>query len=272
MAKCYAIVGDAQTPYHDPAALDVCGQILADCKPDELIINGDWLDLRTCGTLPQNAKNLRVVSEMKQEIAIGRERLHTFVKGVKPKKSRMTSGNHEWRLERMLTRDRQIAQLMEIVEIGDAISMTRILDLEKLGMQWVGQYPKGMWLDPNLPPDENVWIEHGTAARKEPGQSVMATMRDKWSSAVVGHCEKLCLLWTRKNGRDFFGIESGNLSLLAEPGKGDGIYFGVPHSTPEAMNHRQGFTLIYREGSQWHPEILKIRDGKAFFQGKLYKA
>lgn len=271
MAKTYAIIGDAQTPYHDPAALDVAGQICEAAKLDELIINGDWLDLRTAGSHPQNSKSLRVVGEMKQEIAIARERLHTFVKGIKAKRRRMTSGNHEWRLERLLTRDRQIAQLMEIVEIGDAISMTTILGLKEIGVEWIGQYPKGCWLDPGLPAEENVWVEHGTTARKEAGQSVGAIMRDMWSSAVVGHCHRLCLVWTRKNGRDFFGIESGSMSITGEPGKGDDLYFGIPHSTPEKMNHRQGFSIIYRDGGQWHPEIIKIRDGKAHFAGKLYK-
>jgi hypothetical protein len=270
--KCYAIVGDAQTPYHDPRALDVCGQICADAKLDLLVINGDWGDFRTAGSHPQNSKSLRVVGEMKQELAISRERLHTFVKGIKPKKSKMTSGNHEWRLERLLTRDRAIAQLMEIAEIGEAISMPSIFKLKDIGMEWVGQYPRGFWLEPGLPAEENVWVEHGMTARQKGGYTVTGVMEKRWSSAVVGHCEKLALVWTRKNGRDFFGIESGNLSLIAEPGKGDDIYFGTPHSTPEYMDHRQGFTLIYRDGGQWHPQILKIRDGKCHFNGKLYKA
>jgi hypothetical protein len=272
MAKVYGIVGDVQTPYHDARALSVCGQICADAKLDELIINGDWLDLRKAGTHPQNSKSLRIVGEMRQEIAIGRERLHTFVKGVKPKKSRMTSGNHEFRLERMLTRDQSIAQLLEIVEIGEAISMTSILKLDAIGMKWVGQYPKGCWLDPQLAAEDNVWVEHGLSARAKAGYTVSSVMDKRWSSAVIGHCEKLCLLWARKNGRCFFGIESGNLSCIGEPGLGDGIYFGVPHSTPEYMDHQQGFTIIYRDGGQWHPQIVKIRDGKAWFNGRFYKS
>lgn len=270
--KAYGIIGDVQTPYHDPRALDVAGQICADAKLDELIINGDWLDLRRAGTHPQNSKNLKVVSELRQEIAIGRERLHTFVKGIKAKKKRMTSGNHEYRLERMLTRDVQIAQLLEIAEIGEAISMPSILKLNEIGMAWIGQYPEGCWLDPQLAPEENVWIEHGLLVRSKPGYTVSAVMEQRWSSAVIGHCERLALVWTRKNGRDFFGIESGNLSLIGEPGLGDDIYFGTPHSTPHYMNHRQGFTLIFRDGGQWFPFIVKIRDGKAWWNGKLYRS
>jgi hypothetical protein len=270
--EVHGIIGDVQVPYHDPRALDVAGQILCDAGLTSLTINGDWLDIRKGGTHPQNAKSLQVVSDMRTELKIGRERLHTFVKAIPAKKRRMTSGNHEWRLERMLTRDQHVAQLLEIKEIGDAISMTNILKLDALKMEWIGQYPRGFWLEPGLPPEENVWIEHGMKASQKAGYTVSSVMEQRWSSVVIGHCEKLAMVWNRKNGRDFFGIESGNLSLLAEPGKGDDIYFGIPHSTPEYMNHRQGFSIIYRDGGQWHPQIIKVREGKAFFNGKLYKS
>ncbi len=271
MADIHGIVGDVQCPYHDPRALEVAGQILVDAKLTHLWINGDWGDFRTLGTHPSNSKSLQVVTEMRAELKTTRERLHSFVKPIRAKKKKMLSGNHEWRLERTLTRDPKVAQLLEIAEIGEAIEMPSLFKLKDIGMEWVGQYPKGCWLDPGLPAEDNVWIEHGMSARAKGGYTVSGVMEKRWSSAIVGHCEKLALVWTRKNNRDFFGIEGGNLSLIAEPGKGDDIYFGLPHSTPEYMDHRQGFTIIYRDGGQWHPQIIKIRDGRAHWNGKLYK-
>lgn len=269
--ECFGVWNDQQHPYCDLRAFNVAIQILADAKLDKLVYNGDWNDFRSISRYPVFNKDPKLFSEMKAELKVNRERLHTAHKAINPKKAVWTDGNHEWRVMRAFEKMPSALQILEIAEVGDALSTPSLLGLDKLGIKYVGAYPAGCWLKDGLPPEENVWIEHGMTARAKGGYTVTGVMEKRWSSAIVGHCEKLALVWTRKNGRDFFGIENGNISCIAEPGLGEGIYGGLPHSVPEYMDHRQGFSVIYRDGGQWHPQLIKIRDGKAHFNGKLYK-
>lgn len=267
-----AVIGDTQIPYHDPRAFDVCGQILSDAKLDMLIYNGDWADFRAISRYPQRNKDPRLFSELRAEILTAKERLATFHKSVKPKKAKFTSGNHEWRIERVFTSDPKVTQVLDIAEVGEAVSIESLFEMKKLGIKFIGQYPKGCWLHDGLEPERNVWIEHGMGARKEAGYWITNLMRDRWASVVVNHCEKLAIVWKRALGKSYFGIENGNLSIIAEPGKGDDIYTGIPHSTPEYINHRQGFSLLYYDNGQWFPQTIPIHKGRAVFAGKLYKS
>jgi hypothetical protein len=271
VVEAYGIWNDQQIPYHDHRALSIAIQIFSDAKLDTLIYNGDWADFRAVSRYPVYNKDPKLFSELKAELKVARERLHTAHKAINPKRAKWNDGNHEWRIFRAFEKTPAALQILEIAEVGEAISIPTLFKLKDLGIKYSGTYPEGCWLKDGLPPEENVWVEHGYTARAKGGYTVSGVMDKRWSSAIVGHCEKLALIWARKLNRDFFGIENGNLSGIAEPGIGEGVYGGVPHGSPHYMDHRQGFSIVYRDGNQWHPYMVKIRDGRAFWNGKLYR-
>src|SRR5215472_11230743 len=117
------VVGDLQIPYQDPRAVDVAGQILSDAKLDMLIYNGDWADFRAISRYPQRNKDPKLFTELRGEILTAKERLHAFHKSVKPKKAKFNSGNHEWRLERCFMVDPKISQVLDVLEVGEAVSI-----------------------------------------------------------------------------------------------------------------------------------------------------
>jgi hypothetical protein len=279
LAECYCIWSDQQIPYHDPRALSVATQIFADAKPLCLIYNGDWGDYMDIATHPKGSRD-ELYESLRGEVQRQREELKKAHKAIKPKRAVWNDGNHEFRVQRAFQRDPKLACKVlglefpesRLTSVKEAVSIPVLLGLGELGIRYSGTYPKGCWLrGVGLTPEEDVYVSHGTTARKKSAYTVSGQMDDHWSSMVIGHCERLALIWNRKLGRDYFGIEGGNLSLIGEPELGDDIYAGVPHSDPKLMNHRQGISVIYYDNG-WHPVLIKIRDGKAWFNGRLYKA
>jgi hypothetical protein len=274
------IFNDQQIPYHDPRAFSVALQIFADAKLDLLIYNGDWGDYMAIATHPKGWRT-DIIRGWRDEISQQRELLATAQKTIKPKKAKWNDGNHEWRVQRAFERDPKLARTVldidfekqEVSSVKEAVSIPVILNLQKYNIQYSGTYPKGCWLKDGIEPEKNVYVHHGYTARKKGGYTVSGQMDDHWTSQVIGHCERLAgPIWNRKLGRDYFGIENGNLSLIGEPELGDDIYAGVPHSHAALMNHRQGISIIFYEDGQFFPFCIKIRDGKAVWNGKLYKA
>ena len=271
--ETYGIWGDQQIPYHDPRAFSVALQIFSDAKLTGLVYNGDWGDYMNLGAHPPGSR-FDIYVGLQKEIDKQRELLKQAQKAIKPRRATFNEGNHEWRLARALQRDTHLAKkVLEIDVIREAISVPAILNLDEHKIKWSGSYPRGCWLRPGLAEHENVYVHHGYTARKKPSQTVSGQLDDHWCSQVVGHCERLAgPIWTRKFGRDFFGVEGGNVSLIGEPSLGDDVYSGIPHSDPRLMNHRQGITIIYYDGGHWWPFTIKIRDGKAVWNGKRYTA
>lgn len=274
------IWGDQQIPYHDPRAWSVALQIFADAKLDLLIDNGDFGDYMALGTHPQGDR-YDAYESFRNEIRFQREKLAESHKAIKPQKRKWNDGNHEWRVQRAFWKDPKLAQTVlkidftsprAVSSVREAASIPVIMEFSKYGIEYSGAYPNGCWLKSGVEPEKNVYVHHGYTARKHSGYTVSGQMQDHWTSQIVGHCERLAgPIWTRKLGRDYFGIESGNLSLIGEPGPGDGIYAGVPHSDPKLMNHRQGISIVYYDAGQFWPFTIKIRDGKALWNGRLYK-
>jgi hypothetical protein len=279
--KVHGIWNDHQIPFEDPRAFSVAVQIFADAKLDTLIDNGDWGDYQSLGA---HAKGNRedLYLPLRQEIKRQRERYAESHNAIKPKVRKATDGNHEWRIARAFEKDPKLAAKvldidyddLRIRSLREALSTPGILEFHKYGTIWAGSYPKGIWLLPGGPDNpKNVYVQHGYTARKKSGYTVSGQMDDHWCSQIVGHCERLSgPTWTRKMGRDYFGIENGNLSMIGEPELGDGIYGGIPFSDPKLLNHRQGITIIYEDAGELWPFTIRIRDGKAHFNGKLYKS
>jgi hypothetical protein len=280
-SKIHGIWNDQQIPYHDPRALDVATQIFIDAKINRLIYNGDWGDYLDLGTHPKGDRDELYIG-IEREVQEQRDLLHECHKAINPDEADWNDGNHEWRVQRAFWKDPKLAakvlkikytEMQLIGSVKEAISIPAILGLDKLKIRYSGPYPNGCWLRKGVEEQDNVYVHHGYTARKKAGYTVSGQMDDHWCSQIVGHCERLAgPIWNRKLGRDFFGIENGNLSLIGEPDKGDGIYAGIPHSQPRLMNHRQGITVIYEEGGHVWPFTIRIRDGKAHWGGKLYKA
>lgn len=264
----YVVIGDLQSPYHDPTAVDVMLQIAEDFKPHGLVINGDFCDWRTLSDhFPaRDEPGTRLSSTLKDEVAIQRRLLDEIMGRIKPEQAWWNDGNHEWRLYRALFKLPSVIQLLGLQEVADKLSVRSIFGLDKYNIKYSGEYPSGFWLKKG-----ELWIEHGFNTSLKAGYTVSRLVDARGTSVIVGHCERLAVIWKRTIGAKLFGAEGGNLSILGEKG-GKGIYSTVPHTAPELMNHQQGFLLLTRYNGQWWPEIIPIHNGVAVWRGKVYRS
>jgi len=270
----YAILGDLQAPYHDPDAVEVALQICETVKPTCLILNGDFADFHTCGRWPV-VPSAQVLDDFSEELERCRTLLKAIRKRVRAKDCRFNSGNHEWRLERLFMRDSQLVRILGEKRIADATSIKTLLDFDSLKITFTGQYPTGTWLKDIkvVPAEKNVYIEHGYQTRKNSGYTASALLGDRMTNCVTGHVERLAVVWKKAIGnRRFFSVEGGNLSRIAEPGKGEKIYAGVPFSEPEFMNHQQGIVVIYHDQGNFFPYAIPIHNGRAVWNGRTFRA
>jgi len=271
--ETYAVLGDLQAPYHDPDAVEVALQICETVRPTTLILNGDFADFHTCGRWPI-VPNAQVLDDFAEELERARSLLKAIRKRLPVKDCRFNSGNHEWRLERLFMRDSQLVRILGEKRIADATSMRALLDFDQLKIKYTGQYPTGTWLkDLNVvPAEKNVYVEHGYSTRKNSGYTASALLGDRMTNCVCGHVERLAVVWKKAVGNlRFFSAEGGNLSRIGEPGKGENIYSGVPFSQPDFMNHQTGFLILYHDQGQWFPFPVAIHNGRAVWNGRVFR-
>ena len=172
-------------------------------------------------------------------------------------------------------RDGQLVKILGEKRIADATSIANLLDFEKLRIKYTGQYPTGTWLKDlkAVPAEKNCYVEHGYQTRKNSGYTASALLTDRMTNTVVGHVERMAVVYKKVVGnRRFFAAEGGNLSRIAEPGKGDKIYAGVPFSEPEFLNHQQGLTIVYHDQGNWFPYVIPIHNGRAVWNGRTFRA
>ena len=264
--KKYLVISDLQVPYHDPKAVEVMLRIAEDFRPHGLVINGDFCDWRTLSDhyAARDEVGSRLMPTLKEEIIAQTTLLDEILDRVKADQVWWNDGNHEFRLNRMLYKQPTVVQLLGIKEIADRLTVKSIFDMNNRDIKYTGEYPNGFWLKPG-----EVWIEHGFNTSLKAGYTVSRLLDARGASVIVGHCERLAVIWKRAIDQRMFGAESGNLSILGERA-GKGIYSTVPHTAPELMNHQQGFLTLLYDGKQWYPEAVPIYDGTAIWRGKVY--
>lgn len=267
------IWSDHQIPYVCPRAWSVALQIFHDAKLDLLIDNGDWMDCRTLTTRYPVAYGPKMMAEMRHEVEQARSRIAESHKAIRPKRRRFNNGNHEFRIPRSFWNSPHGAQMLGIDTIANAAGIPALLHFHKYGIKWSGEYPAGTWILGGETPSgtNDCLVTHGTISSKKAGATASRSMDDMMCNVVVGHCERLAMVWKHAVGqRDFFAIEGGNLSLFATP-QGSDILTNYPFNKPDLMSKQQGLVILHHDGNQWWPEVVRINKGRAWWQGKLYK-
>lgn len=272
-----AIVGDFQIPFHDTTAIDVAQQIVRDFKPNVLDFNGDVLDLMRLSKFPGivNDRNEYRQADLETELQIGISALKRFTQEVGPEKVYFKSGNHESRLERTIATAQPNQQaIMTLKKIRNVATIENLLEINQLGKNVkFAKWPNGLWLHPTFAPDQNVWAEHGNETASKAAYTATRVSEKRGSSVVIGHVHRLGLTWRHLNqDRDRFMIEGGHLSILGTPGEGDDQYFGSPFSVADYMDYQQGFSLVTFADDKVWPELVRIKNGTALWNGKLYKS
>jgi len=261
---------DHQVPYVCKRAWSVALQIFKDAKLDLLIYNGDFGDYRTLTTRYPLRYGTQMVAEMSEELERQRTALKEAQETIKPKKARWNDGNHEFRIPRSFWNSPHGSQLLGIKEVRHAMGVPQLLGLDKYRIKYSGEYPAGTWVL-GTQDDGDVYVTHGMISSKNSGYTAMRSLNEMMCNVVVGHCERRAIVFKHAIGnREYFSIENGNLSLFSTDA-GNEILTNFPFNRPDTMNKQQGISILYHDGGEWWPYLIKIRNGRAHWNGRLYR-
>lgn len=123
------ILPDVHIPYHDIVALEIAVREGKKRKANTILINGDWGDFYACSHWQNNPRQRDLGSELR----LMRQGLEWLREKFPKARAIYKAGNHEFRWDRYLW-----AKAPELVDLPFT-SMTEILGLSNLGIEWVDQ-------------------------------------------------------------------------------------------------------------------------------------
>jgi len=251
--KQYLIISDIHAPYEDIRALNLVLDIGKYYEVDEIIINGDLLDLASLSRFTPSADQpLRFVDERKEYLPIAALIREAFPD--KPITYRL--GNHDIRALHWI--DANATPLQGLYTLDNVDELLGIRDL-KFDV---------VYDEPTVLANNSLLVKHGTIVRKNSGYSVKAEIEGAAMSVIMAHVHRRGVVEFSKtsqqikNERPWIGIEQGCLCDLNP-------HYSIPE---QAVNWQQGAVLLTVSGGDFEPELLRIDNGRSFVRGKLFKA
>lgn len=193
------VLSDVHIPFQDNDLVGAWLDFAKALKPDAIDIIGDLLDCYPLSTFDKNpARRANIQDEADQ----GHDLLRTIRKVVGPKcQIKMTEGNHEHRLTRMLWgRSKELAPIRNL-------RIPALLRLDELGIQYHG--PQNPYRVGNL------WFLHGDVSRKQNfsksagGSASDAIARAVGGSVLIGHTHQMGHRMYRNWEKNLEGYEVG---------------------------------------------------------------
>ena len=259
-------------PFHDRRAIDCAMQIMRDYRPDSADFLGDVWDL------PMFQKKFPVGPELRNLtqpafvegafiLAKVREILDSFGGKVR-RPIHIVPGNHDKRLLNAM-RNSDAEEASDLRPVFDSrgeplVSIARIIDAEKLGVEIADTYPDGriIW-------NSNVWGLHGSKIGGGKGGTVRKYLADAPSiSSVFGHVHRVEQAWITTDST------VGERERMAwSPGCLCRIDGAVP-SNQRRNDWQQGCGGLEYEigGAEYFaPEQMRIQAGRSIWRGQVYQ-
>ena len=132
MAYTVAVLADHQIPYHDENAIEAVNKYIHDLKPDEIVINGDFMDFPMLSTKFRRNHTTRYA--LQQDLDEGKYVLKSHRKAAPKAKITLLEGNHELRLRTFIEEQADVLEPL----LDSALNVESLLGLDELGIEWVG--------------------------------------------------------------------------------------------------------------------------------------
>lgn len=205
------IISDVHVPYQDDNSINEVEKFIKLYKPNNFIINGDYVDFYNLSKFEKDPKRkTSIVEELNQ----AKELLSRLNKALPPKCNKVfVHGNHENRLQGYLWKNPELEGLKEL-KLGN------LLELDEFGFKEVAADRDYWKKDSGHYKVGDIIINHGdnrlngakTSAKS--GYSAHNTMMTMRSSIAMGHIHRLALVYNTTNGNTVVGMEGGCLSLI----------------------------------------------------------
>jgi len=247
--------------FHDRRALSIILQIADDEEFDSIVLLGDVLDLADWSDKFLRSPEMYFCTQpavVEASWFIGQIR-RTFGGDFY-----VIEGNHDERMKRSIKAHFINAYDLRAADRMDEeppVSIPALLGLSRMGVKYVGDYPKG-----RVKLNKHVVLKHGDVARGASGGTAKAVLDKAAHTTGFGHIHRFeHLTKTYWDGEDYRYIQSFSTGCLC---KIDGT---VPGSKVDA-DWQQGFSVMnYCENGDHHLEEYPIEGGRVFYKGKIYE-
>lgn len=263
---------------HDEAAMAVALDVARAVRPDRIVHLGDFLDLA------EFSSKFAVHPEFAFTTQAALDRGHAFLAECRAILGPATgpdadlfllAGNHDDRLGKAVLKNAMAALRLrraDAPESWPAMSVPNLLALDAIGCEYISGYPAG-----------SLKLADGTATQTplyavhERGLDVAKVAKSQRQSYVQGHMHRVAMhAETYELDGQPIDVEAWSLgSLCRRDGyvpsvKGSPDDRGVPVQRFESWQQAVGVLTVAPDGA-WNIEAVRIRDGKAFYGGKVYE-
>ena len=263
-------------PIHDELALQIALMVLADARPDVVILVGDNLDFCELGKYVVQAAYRDTTQATIDRGAI----LAAQLRAAAGPDARILwiAGNHEERLPRMIQTNAAAAFGLKRGNLPDewpVLSVPVLCRFDEYGIEYLPGYPaSSVWIN------ERLRVIHGDRVNSS-GSTAHKYLASEKTSVIYGHVHRR--EWAEKTRLDYDGPKT---VMAASPGclcRTDGVVpstkagydlDGRPMANSIAENWQQGLAVVeYDEGDGWfNYEQIAIHEGRARWRKKTYRA
>jgi len=268
----------ALTATHDEQALNICHQIALDLETDYGIDTwaylGDNLDFASFTnhrSAPGYTGNTQLeIDRFGTEVAVARSI-------AQDAEIVALAGNHDNRgINTLVDKVPGLVGISKANTREPVLSIANLCRFDEYNIKYIESYPDGeYWLNDYLR------LEHGTAISGTPGGTAAKHLAGSKVSTIFGHTHRQELVWTtineRHGARDIFAGTPGTTARVdgVLPSGQTGITSKGTQAGKKNEKWQQGlFVVWYQTGGAQEaiPEPVKIRNGKALYNGRIYEA
>lgn len=242
-------------PYHDREALSVVLQIAQETDFDTVVWGGDIMDFAEWSS--NYSKSPEFYWTTKPAVLEAAWWIGKIIESNPKARHIAMAGNHEERLPRAIRDHLPAAYGLQSGDLdidNSLLSIPSLLGLDKLGVEWVGDYPAQHFIVP-----DKLCVEHGNTTSKNPGYAAWKIVSESTYSRLYGHGHK------RERATKTFPTSDGIGEITAaSPGclcRIDGV---VPGHDPVNQHWSQGVGIAsYSETGLDNCRIIEIKNGVA---------
>ncbi len=254
---------DKLKPMHDRNALSITLKVAKDTQPNQIIINGDMLDLSDWSDkFLQSPEFSFLLQKGLIELGWWISQFHNVAPNAKIS---FIPGNHEQRMERGIIRNFPLAFGLKSLDNIDAkfplLSLQNMIKFDKFDLHWEKQYPYGeIWLNPKTR------ISHGKVIAQGSGATAVKVNKLSNNNEIFGHIHRIeTAVKTVYDHQNSYSVGAYSFGCLC---KTDG---SVPSNIPN-VNWQQGFGMVTYNEKEEYIETILIKNKKAIYDKKIYLA
>ena len=261
--------GDLE-PTHDPHAIDAALSLLAELRPDRIVLVGDNLDLPEVSKYRHSVAFQQTMQPAIDYATTLMGRLRALTVGPID----WLAGNHEERLPNWLMDNARAAFGLRqgaTPEGWPVLSVPHLCRLDEHGVTYHPGYPASdLWLTDNLK------VIHGDRVKSR-GSTAHVYLNEQKVSVIYGHIHRI-----EQAHRTREDIDGPAEIMAASPGCLARVDGAVPSTRQgldldgrpltRAEDWQAGCAVVtIHDGGDWQYEVARISKGRAYFRGRVYE-